>query len=125
MTRARRSRGARARCDTSNLCSSPNPVSLKLTEITIGRFQTPCFTSPQTVHIRVRILNLFHRALLWHFIAYHHAKKTLIHLLATGLTMSIRSFPSRQEDAYTSSCRRSNYEWIKSVLLKSKDHACP
>src|SRR5436190_3383749 len=55
----------------------------------------PCFLSPQTVHIRVRIFNLFHRALLWHFIAYHHAKKTPIHLLAAGLTMSIRSLPSR------------------------------
>src|SRR5438270_6724804 len=40
MTRKRRSRGARARCDTSNLCSSPKPVSLKFTEVTIGRFQT-------------------------------------------------------------------------------------
>src|SRR4051812_36515528 len=35
----------------------------------------PCFLSPQTVHICVRILNLFHRVQLCHFIAYHHAKK--------------------------------------------------
>src|SRR5438270_9652737 len=35
----------------------------------------PCFTSPQTMHIRVRILNLFHRALLWHFIAYHRSEE--------------------------------------------------
>src|SRR3954463_2063340 len=55
----------------------------------------PCFTSPQTVHIRVRILNLFHRALLWHFIAYHHDNKTPINLLIAGHTMSIRSLPSR------------------------------
>src|SRR4051812_43423647 len=85
----------------------------------------PCFLSPQTVHIHVRILNLFYRALLCHFIAYHHAKKTPIHLLAAGLTLSIRSLPLRQENAHTSSCRRSNYEWIRSDLLKSKDHACP
>src|SRR3954462_6280711 len=83
-----------------------------------------CFLSSQTVHIRMRILNLFHRALLCHFIAYHHAKKMPIHLLAAGLTMSIRSLPSRQEDAHTSSCRKSNYERIRSGLLKSKDHAC-
>src|SRR3954471_16675703 len=55
----------------------------------------PCFISPQTVHIRERILNLFHRALLRHFIAYHHDKKTPIHLLIAGHTMSIRSLPSR------------------------------
>src|SRR2546430_2343288 len=84
----------------------------------------PCFLSPQMVHIRMRILSLFHRALLWHFIAYHRAKKTPIHLLAVGLTMSIRSLPSRYQDAHTSSYRRSNYEWIRSGLLKSKNHAC-
>src|SRR3954465_2550308 len=48
----------------------------------------PCFTSPQTVHIRVRILNLFHRALLCYFIAYHHDNKTPIHLLIAGHTTS-------------------------------------
>src|SRR5436190_18237823 len=81
----------------------------------------PCFTSPRTVHIRVRILNLFHRALLWYFIAYHH-------------------------DAHTSSYRRSYYVHsqltitiirrpyilLLQVILRvgqvwstqSKDHAC-
>src|SRR3954470_4679509 len=88
----------------------------------------PCFLSPQTVYVRVRITYLFHRplhrSLLCPFIAYQHDKKTPIHLLAAGLTMSIRSLPSRQGDAHTSSCRRSNYEWIRSGPLKSKDHAC-
>src|SRR4051812_6761681 len=53
----------------------------------------PCFLSPQTVHIRVRILSLFYRAILCHFVAYHHAKKMPIHFLAADLTMSFRSLP--------------------------------
>src|SRR5438270_11033397 len=32
--------------------------------------------------------------------------------------MFIRSLPSRQEDAHTSSCRRSNYEWIRSTQVQ-------
>src|SRR3954467_15146518 len=71
----------------------------------------PCFLSPQTVHIRVRILNLIPQSTtvvisyltitprrrpyiflpqvkLCPFVAYHHDKKTPIHLLAAGLTVS-------------------------------------
>src|SRR3954465_11540974 len=66
----------------------------------------PCFLSPQTMHIHVRILNLFPQS------------TTVVS------TVSIHSLSSRQEDAHSSSCRRSNYEWIRSGLLKSKDHAC-
>src|SRR4051812_7091219 len=62
--------------------------------------------------------HLVSRSLLCPFIAYHHDKKTPIHLLIAGLTMSIRSLPSRQEDAHTSSCRRSNYEWISSTQVQ-------
>src|SRR3954470_13641655 len=86
MTRARRSRGARARCDTSNLCSSPNPVSLKLTETTIGRFQTLFLITIDGAH------------------SCEDPQP-----IPQSTTVSFHSLPSHQEDAHTSSCRRSNY----------------
>src|SRR3954465_12909315 len=67
MTRVRRSRGARARCHTSNLCSSPNPVSHELTEVTIGRFQTLVSYHHKRCTFVCGSSTYFHRALLWSF----------------------------------------------------------
>src|SRR3954469_9563454 len=72
-------------------------------------------------------------------VSYHHKRCTFVRGSLTyfhrALLWSFHSLPSRQEDAHTSSCRRSNYvhswltlrssyECIRSGLLKSKDHAC-
>src|SRR4051812_45428740 len=120
MTRKRRSRGVRVRCETSDLYSSPKPCRIHAHLSSDRTVPNPCFLSPQEVYVRMRTLYLYYRPLhaisprlsnarqddsarypespgtghlfsrskLCPLLAYQYNKKTLIHLLVTGLTTS-------------------------------------